>query len=179
MKKTLGMLVTLAGISCAVAMGVPTAQADAGKDCGHWQEKGDHDCNCHHRGHDHHHFMKKMAAELGLTDQQKAQIKEIFKKERSEMQPLMTRLIKERRNLRTLVQADKIDEKAIRAEAAKIAVVEGDLAMQRARMARQIRAILTPAQVEKFKAMQKERDKKFDESRERMHKRFENYTTSK
>ncbi len=179
MNKTLRLIVALAGISSAVALGGQLAQADEGKDCAHWQEKGDRDSNFHHRGHQFHRYFKKMATELGLTDQQKAQIKEIFKKERAEMKPIMTRMITERRNLRTLVQADKIDEAAIRAQAAKLATIEGDLAIQHAKVAGQIRAILTPAQVEKFKALQKERDKKLDKRHERMHKRFENMTTSK
>ncbi|HEX9022276.1 MAG TPA: Spy/CpxP family protein refolding chaperone [Geobacteraceae bacterium] len=120
-----------------------------------------------------------MAAELGLSEQQKAQVKEIFRKGMAGSEPIMTRLITERRNLRALVQADKIDEAAIRAQAAKLADIEGDLAIQRARMAGQIRAILTPAQVEKFKACQLAKEKKFDNLRERMHRRFENITTSK
>ncbi len=179
MNKTLRLIVALAGISSAVALGGQLAQADEGKDCPRLQEKGDHDCNCHHRGHDRHHSLKKLAADLGLSDQQKAQIKEIFKKERSEMQPIMARMMAERRNLRALVQADKIDEGAIRAQAAKLGAIEGDLAIQHARVAGQIRAILTPAQAEKFKTLQKERDKKFNERHERMHKHFENMTTSK
>ncbi len=179
MNKTLRLIVALAGISSAVAFGGQLAQADEGKDCAHWQGKGDYGCNCHHRGHQFHRDFKKMATELGLTDQQKAQIKEIFKKERAEMKPIMTRMIAERRNLRELAQADKIDEAAIRAQAAKLATIEGDLAIQHARVAAQIRAILTPAQVEKFKALQKERDKMLDKRHERMRKRFENMTTSK
>ncbi len=93
-------------------------------------------------------------------------IKEVFKQNREQAKPIFDRLLTEKRTMRTLVQADKTDEAAIRAQAAKLAAVEGDMAIQRAHMAKQIRAILTPEQVEKFKAMQKERQQKFEKFRE-------------
>ena len=106
-----------------------------------------------------------MAVKLGLSEQQKVKMKEIFKQNREQTNPVFDRLITEKRNLRTLVQSEKTDETAIRAQAAKLAGVEGDLAIQHAHMAKQIRAILTPAQIEKFKAFQKERDQNFDKFR--------------
>jgi protein CpxP len=75
--------------------------------------------------------------------------------------------------MRTLIQSGSADEAAIRAQAAKVAAVEADLAIQRAQMAKQFRAILTPEQVEKFKAVQKEKDARFDKFREHMHEKFD------
>jgi protein CpxP len=174
MKKTITRIVVLAGIASATAFGSHFAQADEGGNSCH--EYAEH----HHHGH---HFMHqrfdKMAAKLGLSEQQKVKMKEIFKQNREQAKPAIDRLIKEKRNLRTLVQADKTDEAAIRAQAAKLAAVEGDLAIQRAYMAKQIRAILTPAQIEKFKAMQKERDRKFDKFRGHHGKRPDKTGTEK
>ena len=79
----------------------------------------------------------------------------------------------EKREMRALIQSGSADEAAIRAQAAKVAGAEADLAVQRAQMARQFRAILTPAQVEKFKAIQKEKDARFDKFHEHMDERFE------
>ena len=113
-----------------------------------------------------HHKFEKMAAKLGLSEQQKVKMQEIFKQNREQTKPVFDRLITEKRNLRMLVQAEKADETAIRAQAAKLAGIEGDLAIQRAHMAKQMRAILNPEQIEKFKAIQKEREQKFDKFRE-------------
>ena len=172
------IIVALAGIASTVALGGRIAQADEMRESSHSQKEGCHHCRCHHHHHFRHHF-EKMAAALGLSEQQKMQVKEIFKKNMADMKPIFDRLMSERRNLRVLIQADKTDEAAIRAEVVKLAAVEGDLAIQRARMDGAIRAILTSPQQEKFKALQLEREKKLACFHERMHKRFENYTTSK
>lgn len=109
------------------------------------------------------HF-KKMATELGLTAQQKQEIKDVFKKERPLVQPLIKQHQAERRTLRTLIQADVIDEAAIRAESAKVAAVEADLAVQRAKAGQEIRKLLTPEQVQKFKEIQAKRDRTHEDS---------------
>ena len=98
-------------------------------------------------------------------------MKEVFKKNRPQVKPVFTQLITEKRALRELIQSGSADEAAIRAQAAKVAGVEADLAVQRAQMVKQLRAILTPGQIEKFKAIQKERDGKFDTFRDRMKER--------
>ena len=161
MKRTIRIIAVLAGLASATAFGTHFAQADEGRKCCHEFTEN------HHHGH---HFMhqrfEKMAVKLGLSEQQKVKIKEIFSQNREQSKPVFDRLVTEKRNLRALVQADKTDERAIRAQASKLAAVEGDLAIQRAHMAKQIRAILTPEQVEKFKSMQKEREQKFDKFRE-------------
>jgi protein CpxP len=113
-----------------------------------------------------------MATELGLSSQQKQDVKEIFAKSRPQAEPLMKQIKTERRALRELVQADAIDEAAIRAQSAKVAAVEADLAVQRAHVAQQIRAILTPEQVQKFKAIQAKRDSRMDEMPNRGSRRF-------
>lgn len=118
------------------------------------------------------HF-KKMAAELGLSDQQKQEIKDVFKKDRPRIQPLMKQHLAERRALRSLVQADVIDEAAIRAQSAKVAAVEADLAVQRAKAGQEIRKLLTPEQVQKFKEIQAKRDRKLDEFSSQTGKRLD------
>jgi protein CpxP len=111
-----------------------------------------------------HHF-NKMATELGLTNQQKQNVKDIFVKIRPQTEPLMKQLKTERRALRSLIQAETIDDAAIRAQSAKVAVVAADLAVQKAHVAQQIRTVLTPEQVQKFKELQANRDSRMDEKR--------------
>jgi protein CpxP len=120
-----------------------------------------------------------MAKKLALSDQQKAQMKEVFKKNQPQVKPIFSKLIAEKREMRTLIQSGSADEATIRAQAAKVAGVEADLAVQRAQMVKQFRAILNPAQIEKFKAIQKEKDARFDKFREHMNERFEKPATEK
>ena len=161
MKKTMRLVVALTGIASAAAFGSQFAQAGGGKECCRQNLE-----QRHHGHHFMHQKLEKMAAKLGLSEQQKVKMQEIFKQNREQSKPVFDRFITEKRNLRTLVQAEKTDESAIRAQAAKLAGIEGDLAIQRAHMAKQIRAILNPEQIEKFKAIQKEREQKFDKFRE-------------
>jgi periplasmic protein CpxP/Spy len=103
------------------------------------------------------HF-KKMSKELGLTSKQQDGIKAIFEKNRPLVKPLIQQMMTERRALRSLVQADTIDEAAIRAQSAKVAAIQADLAVQRAHTGQDIRALLTPDQILKFKTLQAKRD---------------------
>ena len=97
--------------------------------------------------------LKKMAKDLGLDAQQQSQVKAILTTNHDQSKPLMDKLLSERRTMRTLAQADTVDETAIRAQSAKVATVEADLAVNRAHVAQKLRAVLTPDQVQKFKAL--------------------------
>ena len=107
--------------------------------------------------------LKKMAKELGLNDQQKVQVKEILKSQHEQIKPLMDTMKTERRAMHNLIQADTVDEAAIRAQSAKLAVLQGDLAVNRAHMAQKLRTVLTPDQVQKFKSIQEKREKRMHE----------------
>ena len=99
-------------------------------------------------------FFKKMAADLKLSDQQKAQAKEIFDKGRAEHKPLMDALRAEKRQLQTLIHSGSADEGAIRAQSAKMAAIQSDLAVKKGEKARRLAAILSPEQAAKLKDMQ-------------------------
>lgn len=193
MKKSIRLFVLFVGLALAAAGGSAFAQADSGEthakgdaqaqeqSCHHkHHHKGRHhkECSCDQKeqrhGWGHHERFAEMAKKLALTDQQKGQMKEVFKKNQPQVKPIYTRLITEKREMRNLIQSGNADEAAIRAQAAKVAGAEADLAVQHAQMAKQFRAILTPAQIEKFKAIQKERDAKFDKFHDHMNERFDN-----
>lgn len=199
MKKTVRLLVLFVGLALAAASGSAFAQADSGevnaKNQAQAQEQSHHYKHHHHHRHHcrhhhhrdcrccnqkeqqynwgHHERFTELADKLALSDQQKAQMKEVFKKNQPQVKPIFTKLISEKREMRTLIQSGSADEAAIRAQAAKVAGAEADLAVQRAQMAKQFRAILTPEQVEKFKAIQKEKEARFDKFREHMNERFD------
>jgi len=71
-------------------------------------------------------------------------------------------MVSERRELRKLIQSDKLDEAAIREQVKKIAATDGDLAVRRARMSQEVRTVLTPEQIRKFRALQEKRDQRID-----------------
>lgn len=178
MKKSLGKFILLAGIASAGIMGSQVAQADFGKDGINCREKIGQECGCRHRHHDgdndrHHHNGKgrhhglwKLAKSLGLSDVQRNQVQDIFEKNRAESQPLRMEMISVKKELRGLAMAEKTDEAAIRTQAAKLAGIEADMTIRRAKLAGQIRAILTPEQREKFRAFQREQSQNFNDRKE-------------
>jgi protein CpxP len=168
MKKSLGRFVLLAGIASAGLLGSQVAQADYLKDGDQVQAGCRHHGDHKHRHHGHqmqgrdcgckegHHGIARIAERLGLSAEQTAQVKAIFEKSRQEGQALRKELIAAKRGLKALAMAEKTDEAAIRGQAAKLAGIQAEMALHRARTAGEIRAILTPEQVEKFRALHRE-----------------------
>jgi periplasmic protein CpxP/Spy len=104
----------------------------------------------------------RLAKELDLSREQTEQVKAIFRKHRDETAPLRKEMVSGRRELRNLTQSDKLDETAIREQVKKIAATSGDLAVRRARVSQEVRALLTPEQIQKFRALQEKRDRRID-----------------
>jgi len=100
-----------------------------------------------------HHGFWKMEKKLGLSDAQKAQAKQIFQANKVVVKPIITNLRAEKKNLRALMFADTVDEAAIRAETAKIAGIQADLNVNRAKVAAQFHAILTTDQINTLKTL--------------------------
>lgn len=167
MRKQLRPLALFTCITAAAAFGGQIAAADTGSPSGQSEVKcGEQHQNQHQRpGHRGHRFFKKMAKELGLTDQQKTQAKALMETSRTQNKPLFSTLMAEKHQLRTLVMSGSADEAAIRAQAAKVAAAEADLAVKRGQGAKQFLALLTPDQVIKLKAIQAKREQKVKEFR--------------
>jgi Spy/CpxP family protein refolding chaperone len=100
--------------------------------------------------------------QLGVTPDQKAEVKTILRKYQPTVGPLIKQVVTERRALRDTIHAATIDETAIRAQAAKVASLESDLAVQRAHVSHDIRAVLTPDQLQKVKKMEVDVDARID-----------------
>jgi len=104
----------------------------------------------------------RLAKALDLSKEQTEQVKAIFRKHRDEVAPLRKEMVSGRRVLRSLIQSDKPDEAAIREQVKKIAATGGDLAVRRARMSQEVRTVLTPEQIQKFRVLQEKRDRRID-----------------
>jgi protein CpxP len=91
---------------------------------------------------------------LGVTDEQKTQIKEILRQHQPTVQPLVQSAVTEHRALREVIRAEPVNETAIRAQSAKVAAVEADLAVARAHVVQDLRKVLTAEQIEQLKALQ-------------------------
>ena len=110
---------------------------------------------------------------LGATAEQKTQLQAVLGKNRPETEPLVRQAVAERRTLRRMIRDGAADEQAIRSQAAKVASLETDLAVARARTAKEVRAILTPEQSAKLAEIQVEREQKVDRWMERRHRDVE------
>lgn len=102
---------------------------------------------------DHGFMMGRMMADLDLDEGQKQALHEQMQANHQEMAPVMEQRDAARQALAQAIHAPDFDEAAIRAAAAETAVVEGDLAVARAQMLRQVRDLLTPQQQEKLETL--------------------------
>ena len=93
--------------------------------------------------------------QLGLSDQQKTQIKGIFENHKTDLQGFATRMQPARQALNAAVRSGAT-EATIRAKAADVAAVEADMAVLRAAVHAQVFAVLTPEQQAKAKQLQEQ-----------------------
>ncbi len=111
-------------------------------------------------------------AALGLTEEQQTQMRSVLQKHRPEIEPLIERVVAERRALREQIQSETFDEAAVRAQAARLSAVEADLAVARAKVAAEIRPLLTEQQREQLADWQEEREAWVDFALQRIVKRL-------
>jgi Spy/CpxP family protein refolding chaperone len=102
-------------------------------------------------------FAQRIAEKLGLDDEQVAKIKKVRNDEKDYVLSKLTELHKARVELRTTIQSGG-NEKAVRAAHAKVAAVEADLAVERAKVYAKISPILTSEQMAKVQDFQRRKD---------------------
>jgi Spy/CpxP family protein refolding chaperone len=98
-------------------------------------------------------FSQHLAQKLGLSAEQTQQVQGVFANHKAELNTEVDRLKTAKTALFEAVHADTFDESAVRAAAANVAQVEADLAVTRAKMASEVRSVLTPDQQAKAKEM--------------------------
>jgi len=115
---------------------------------------------------------ERLKEKLALTDEQVSQIKEQVKSEKDALKSLMTRLHEARTALRAEIQNADATETSIREAAAKLAVVQADLAVERHKLHGKISPILTDEQREKLNrfhdGMDRFRERAIDRAQERL-----------
>ncbi|MCX5875580.1 MAG: Spy/CpxP family protein refolding chaperone [Deltaproteobacteria bacterium] len=105
------------------------------------------------------HF-QEMATQLKLTSAQKEQIKTLFKEAREQNKPLREKLIATHKQMRELIEANTLDEAAVKALATEQGNLHVEMAMARARLFHQMNAILTPEQRAHRKTLRQTNEKK-------------------
>lgn len=100
---------------------------------------------------------------LHLDQAQRDQVKAVLKENLPAVKPNIQRLVQEHRALKEVMRKTPADEAAIRAQSAKVAAVQSDIAIQRASLNKELRAVLRPEQVAEFEKMEKELQAKVDE----------------
>ena len=86
--------------------------------------------------------------DLNLSDSQQEIITNITNKYQGLRQSLRDRLIETKQNLDSVVKADPFDEAAVRTAFGEASVVRADMFVLRAQMMTEMKAVLTPEQLE-------------------------------
>lgn len=108
---------------------------------------------------------QRIAEKLGLSEDQVAHIKKVRDEEKGYVLAKLGALHKARVDMRGVIQSQtsgKVDEKAVRAAHAKVAAIEADLAVERAKIYARISPVLTPEQLDKVRDFQQRRDENVD-----------------
>ena len=99
-------------------------------------------------------------AQLGLTDDQRQQIRAAVSAHRDDFRALMERGRTAREAERAAIEKVPANEQEIRAAAAEVAAVEADAAVLRARVHEQVWSVLTPDQQARAHALRAEREQR-------------------
>lgn len=107
-------------------------------------------------------LIRSRLGEAGFTTAQKIEAFRVLRGQAPTVLPLVKQLVQERRGLRDLVQAERLDEPALRAQSARIAQVQAELQVQAARAVHELRRIATPEQQAKLRQLEREVREKID-----------------
>ena len=98
--------------------------------------------------------------ELDLTDEQKAQVTSIVDSHQAEFKAVGEKLHAAREGMQALLEADTLDEAAVRAKSVEVAAAEADAAILGAKVRTQTVQVLTSEQLAKRKELQASRNGK-------------------
>lgn len=103
-----------------------------------------------------------LCEELGLMDDQRAALINLFKEHRKDIQPLAEMVMARKRALMELVLAGNPDPAAIRKASADLGNAIAEAAVGASSLARHAQAVLTPDQWKRFQDMRQSRQRAFD-----------------
>lgn len=95
--------------------------------------------------------------QLDLTDDQKAQVKAIRESHQAEFKAVGEKMRGAREGMRALIEAETLDEAAVRAKSVEVAAAEADAAILNAKVRTQTLQVLTAEQLAKLKELQAQR----------------------
>lgn len=95
----------------------------------------------------------KMMKELGLSDEQKEQMKAIGKKNHESIKNLMKKMQEARKKMQEASRNENIDEAAIRAISKEVADTMTDITIAKSKMHKEMQAIMTDEQKAKAKEL--------------------------
>ena len=110
-------------------------------------------------------------AQLGLTDAQRDQVREVVQRHRTEMQETGKKLREAHQAQRNAVETVPVNEGLIRSTAQALATAQTDMALLQARVRSEVWSLLTPEQQEKAKQLKSERDARMKQRLERRQQR--------
>lgn len=105
-----------------------------------------------------------LSEELGLTDDQRAALKDLIRNHRDEIQPLVKAVIVKKRALQELVLGENPDPATIRHASADLGNAIAEAAVLGSSLTQKAESILTPEQLTWLREMRQNRRKAFDES---------------
>jgi len=112
-------------------------------------------------------------ASLGITDEQKTEIRSILRDHRETAVPLLKDYVQARRALREAVRASPINEDAIRGQVNAAARHQAELAIELAHIGQEVRGVLTEEQRQQTEDMLKDMDLHVDEILDRIGNRVD------
>ena len=105
-----------------------------------------------------------LSEELGLTDDQRAAIKDLIRNHRDEIKPLVKAVIAKKRALQELALGEDPDPAAIRQASTDLGNAIAEAAVLGSSLAQKAKLILTPEQLTRLREMRQNRQKAIDES---------------
>jgi Spy/CpxP family protein refolding chaperone len=130
-------------------------------------QKADGDKRKFGRGFGHRGGFGRLAEKLNLSDEQKAQIKQIRETSKAKVQPLRENMKSIRQQLNAATADGNFNEAQVQALAAQQANIMAQLTVEKERTKSQTYAILTPEQQTQAKALKEQMKERFKDRKER------------
>lgn len=136
--------------------GLGLAYAGTDRHEGQEYSKGKH-CNYGKHGKNTEHYIQRMTKQLGLSEDQAAQVKTIKEKYQPQKQQLRSAMMEKRRALKDLMKTEPMDEAGVQQLAESMGQLKTDKIILKSKMISEINQVLTAEQREKRNAMKHHR----------------------
>ena len=99
---------------------------------------------------------------LDLSEAQQTQVRELMDQQREATRPIHEKAMAARKALRDTIDADTVDEAAIRQRSAEVAAIDADLAVAEARLRQAVWQLLTGEQQQKLRELRAKRQERVE-----------------